>query len=987
MFEDTTLASSILVNPASVQSLVLTEFQNRLGGIYSVADPNNSFNLLLEASSSMNAQSVRWMESQFDAQYAVRATTSAELYNNMSDFDYLSMVAGPSITTLNLTFNADYLIANAANYNTFYNRVVIPVWTQFTVGPLTFGIYYPINIDINIITNSINVLWDTTTNNPLKPLTTNMVPFVQYSSGGLNLITLTIPVAQFATTTQTYPVVAQQGFIKSISYANQFYAARVFTNLPSGTWTELAYTLSETVYDPTNPTAKLVIQNDTNILTVSIPQIYFTNGQIGNQVQVVIYTTMGAISIDLTSVEVSSCNCDFGLGNMGVSPNALILSNLATIDLTPAEVTITGGSSALSFAELRNLVVNGGLYTSVPVTPAELTAYAAKQGFSITKYIDNVTDRIYYASNTISGGQNGYIMVTTATISVQLPSTNGLSSNSTLPSTVLNSTLPSTILNFSSENAVTILPTTIYSYNTLTNICTPLTDTAVSVLTGMAKPAFATEVNTNTYTQCPFHIVTYTGSQYPLTKSFDLMNPTASTIRYIADNVNLTPQMSIVSAAVIHNGNGTLGYTLRLGVTKTTTMATIAESNITVYLSANDINGDTFYGVATLSGTASTSNLYVYELAIPTTYYISQQDTFRSSMLTFTGSGLTTIDIPLATTFTITCLIAPTLYPTVPQNMNLMNNIAAPYNQLLGVCQQQLDVVFGMDLSSHLYNTTNALWSSTTYAAWPTNVYQTYPEDVYAKDPTTGGLVYTISGTPPAVHLTKLHSQGDQILDSSNNPILLYAAGTPKLDSLGNPIVLNNTARQLNYYVSSMMFDMRLFYSSNTADIAFVKNLTNQLLSYFTTLTTVQGNLLEQTSLYYKPNNTMGVATFSSGNNTPLSLNLGFSFSFVAYVSQATIDNPALTAAIVADITSITQTEMTKSIISLTEIADTIRSQLVDTIISIDIEGIDNTMSLQTVIVPAGTTNPIVGQQLVYSSATDSLTLGSNITIRFELAA
>jgi hypothetical protein len=970
MFENTTLAASVLANPASVQSMVLTEFQNRLGGTYSVADPNNSFNLLLEANSSINAQSVRFMESMFDAQYAVRATTSAELYNNMSDFDYLSMVAGPSSTTINLTFNADYLIANARYYDVVYNRVVIPAGSQFYIGPLTFGIYYPINIDINRTTDNINVLWDTTINNPLQTLSTNMVPFVQYSNGGLNLITLTIPVSQFAMSTTIYPVVAQQGFIQSINYPNQFYAARVFTNLPTGSWTELAYTLSETVYDPTTPTAKLTIQNDTNILTVSIPQIYFTNSQIGNQVMVMVYTTEGAIALDLTSVEVSSCNCDFGLSLTEVSPYALILANLATIDLTPAEMSITGGSSALSFTALRNLVINGGLYTSVPVTPAELTAYAAKQGFAITKYIDNVTDRIYYASNTISGGQNGYVMVTTATISVILPpvgSTTGL---------------PSTILNFPTENAVMILPTTIYSYNTQSDLCTPLTDTAVIVLNNMTKAEFATEVNTNSYTKCPFHIVTYTASQYPITKSFDLMNPTASTIRYIADNVELTPQMSLVSAAVIHNNNGTGGYTLRLGVTKTSMMSLIAESDITVYLSVIGSNNDTFYGIATLSGTSGV--LYIYELQIPTTYYISQQDTFRSTMLSTTQGIATTVDIPLASTFTVTFLLTPSLYPAAltTQNVNIVNNLATPYNQLLGVCQQQVDVVFGTDLSSHLYNSTNALWTSTTYAVWPETIYQTYPTDVYETD-AQGGLVYTVvSGV---LHLNKIHSLGDQVLDSSGNPIVLHAIGSSKLDSLGNPITM--ATRQLNYYVSSMMFDMRLFYSTNQADVTFVSNLTNTLMSYFATLTTIQGNLLEQTSLYYRPNNTMGLATFSAGNNKPISLDLGFSFSFIAYVSQATLDNPTLTSAIVADITSITQSEMTKPIISLTEIADNIKSQLSDTIISLDIEGIDSTTTLQTVIVPAGTISPIIGQQLVYNSATDSLALGSMIQVAFELAA
>jgi len=1006
MFDDQSLPAAILKNPAAVQSKVLTNFENLLNGTITVADPNNSFNLLLEASASINAQTVRYMESQFESQYVVRATTSAQLYNHMSDFDFLQLVASPSGTTLNLTFDNDYLTANAVSYDDTFNRVVIPIGTQFFVGPLIFGIYYPINININKVNNNINVLWDTTTLSPLATLSTNIVPFVQFSTSGLNLITLTIPVAQFNLTTGLYQVVAQQGFIKNIAYTDQFYAARVFTNLPVGGTTELAITLSETVYDPTSPTAKINIQNDTNIVTVTIPQIYFTNGQIGNQVTVYLYTTKGAITLDLTSVELTKCNVSFNLTAPGVTAFSSILANPATIALTPADTVITGGSSSLTFTQLRNLIVNGGLYTGVPITPAELTTFAAKQGFALTKYIDNVTDRIYYASNTITGGQNGFIMVTMGTIAL-------------LPATIAQT---SSILAFPSDDAITILPTTRYAYNSQTGLCTPLTDTQVTVLNQMTPAVLAATLNANTYTKCPFHIVTYTASQFPLSKSFNLMNPAVTTINFVSDNVLLTPQMSVVSATIIHNNNGTGGYTLRLGVTKTPAMIAIAESNITVYLATTDSDNNTLYGIATLTGTVS--GLFIYELVIPTTYYLSQQDTFRSTMAIVGGSTTAIVDIPLASTFTVTFLLTPSLYPSVEQDVDLVNGIPTPYNQLLGISQQTLACVFGVDLTDQVYNITNATFASTLYATYPANVYATYPNDVYQVN-AQGGLVYTIvssetvsgNGPTPSVvddityylnnypilaptgylvaledfvwgnylELNKLHSAGDQILDANGNPIIQYAAGSIQLDANGNPIVI--TTEALQYYVKSIMFDLRLFYSQNTVDVAFVQNLTSTLQSYFNTIATIESSLLEQTQLYYVPNNTMGTATFSVGNNTPIVLDLGFSFNFVIYVTQATLTNETLLASITTDITTIVQQEMTNSVISLTDIANNAKTQLSDSVISIDVDGIDGNLALQTVIVPAGITTPIVGQQLIYDVDNNALSLQSNITISYRLAA
>lgn len=1042
MFDDVNLGSKILANPAMIQGLVLTELQNRLNGVYSAADPNNAFNIQLEAASSMNAQTVRYMESAFASQYAVRATTSAELYNNMSDYDYLNMVATPSETVLNLTFNSDYLIANAISYDSTYNRIVIPAISQFYVGPLTFSIYYPINININKTTNNFNVLWDTTTTNPLTTLESNMVPFSQYSYGGLNLITLQIPVSQFAMTTTTYSVVSSQGFIQTISYTDQFYAVRVFTNLPTGSWTELSYTLSETVYDPTTPTAKINIQNDTNTVIVSIPQIYFTNSQIGNQVQVVLCTTKGEVTLDLTSVEISNCNVSFGIGQSSVTSYSSILANLSTIDLTPNETVITGGSNALTFTQLRNLIVNGGLYTNAPVTPAQLDAFASKNGFTITKYLDNVTDRIYFASSTITGGQNGTIMVTTGNVNVT--------------STAADAT--STILSFPSYNSITILPTTIYSYNDTTNVCTPLTDTQVTYLTGLTGQSFVDELNTNSYVKCPFHLVTFTSSQYPLTKSYNLMNPTITNINFVTDNVLLTPQMSVSSGVVIHNNNGTGGYTIRLGVVKNTAMQAISETDITVCLTTTDEDGNVLYGIATLTGT--TTSLYIYEMNVPTSYYISETDTFETT-LSQVSSVETTVNLPLASTFNVVFLINQSLYPTVTQNSQIIENLPTEYSSMLGVSLQSMLVTFGTDLSNQVYNITNATWSSTTYATYPTTVYSTYTQNQYLTN-SSGGLVYDIvNGT---VQLTQTAKIGDPIttvigsdlpyiinsstsititlpskvfpdgtaLSSSsigrmigiNNlttlnsasgvyaitavsgtditlavtgypssgtgvctaglPITQYLAGSIKLDPYGNPITMSS--RTLQYYVTSIMFDLRLFYSQNTEDIAFVSGLTSTLDAYFETIDTMQDQLLEQTQLYYVPNTTMGTAVFSSGNNTPITLNLGFTFSLTAYVSQSTLSNTVLQTTIKEDIQTIIQAEMSNSIISLTNIATNIMSELSDVIDSIDVDGIDSNVSLQTVIVPSGTTSPMIAQELFYDANTGIITLQPAITINFVLA-
>jgi hypothetical protein len=972
MWDQLDLGPFVLSNPSVVQSLALNDLSNRLNGQFVIADPNNGFNYMLEFGSSVVAQFVKSMQNNFDGIYPARATVSAELYQNMSDFDYLNMVSQPASTSVRLTFNADYLKANAINFNTDYNLVTIPAETIYYIGSLICGTYYPIDIKINVATGNFVVVYDDSVPNPLFKLPSNTVQYVLWKKDGLNLLTLTIPIWQFTSVFALENVFPEQGFQKQYIFTDNFYAARVFTNsiAAPATFTEMAYTLSQ-VYDTATPTVQIAIEQTTSTLTLSIPQIYFANNQIGNQLQIIIYTTQGAIDVTLTSAEIDNCNLNFNLGLPTITPFSSVLNQLSIPNgtaLTPVNAVIVGGSNGLTFEQLKEEIVNGTLYDPLPITPQDLVNFLQKNGFTPTKYIDNITNRIYYAGITMQGGANGTIPVVNS--NVQINTTN------------IGTT--SSIVQFD-DSSVMVFPTTLYKYNPNNNSSIPLTDAQVKALATLSVANQVATFNTTTYTQYPLHYVVYPGTSIPLTKTFNLMNPTVTNITFMEENVNSSAQMTLVSAQIVHQANGTGGYLLQLAVNKTTAIQSIAESNIYVILATSDTAGSEVFLRATWLSTAPVNSAYtdIYNIAIPTTYQITQNSTFNT-LFNLTLNSTVNCTLNLSQIFDLKFLVSTASLPNIAQDFNITANLSSDVAANLGLVWQQLTITFGQDLSSTIFNITTATYGQQTFMTWPATVYWTYPNAVYLSNP-DGTPVYSVSNGQ--VILTTVHEAGDTVLDGSGNPVVRYLEGSLKLDGSGNPIPLGT--RNILYSVQTMQFDARLFQSQNPVDISYIgvndSGITGQITSYANTVSGLADQLLEQTALYFLPNNTIGNVNYDTGGGVITSYPLGISFAFKIYISNydpTQLYYQNLISLITTQTNSIISTALTLPTISQTNMSEDIVNAFPEDIISVDSLGMNGNPELQTLTPIGNSIAPTIALILVLN-ADGTVTLNPNITLTF----
>ena len=488
---DKNLTLEMLERPLNLQNVVLEDIQARLGGDNVLVDPNFVAMHLIEMSSNLTSNFAHAAEKAISSQMALRASTAEELYKHMSDYDYINVFATPSTATLTMIVDKDYIISHGEIYNNNYYQVIIPKDTVFTLGNVNFGIYYPICIRINKHTLSPIVLYDLSTDNPLKTMGSNLVNYTSFSYMSMNVISIEFPVYQFVKTTKVESITPSNGFAKTYNFNDKFYAIRVYST-KDNVITELNYTFSNSVYDSYTPTAKIVVEPDSNELSVTIPQIYFTNNQIGSIITIEIYTTKGNITNNVSTLTTSQITANYNL-NKNSSKYSTILGRIPTPIFNVSSVRLSGGTDGLTFEEMRDRVIHNSFHNTVLVTPTDLENYFKDNGFKIKKYEDNLTNLTYFAykvlkddNNSIIPSSDIYIKLTPEMVYDEL--NNNSTNNSKVCSTIRgqvkliqtkedeDGTGIDTVGKIEITDITTILPTTIYRYNSNDSCCIPLTD-------------------------------------------------------------------------------------------------------------------------------------------------------------------------------------------------------------------------------------------------------------------------------------------------------------------------------------------------------------------------------------------------------------------------------------------------------------------------------------------------------------------------------
>lgn len=732
--------------PQRIQAKALDMLQEKVLDGKEMVDGNNPATFLMEFSATVAAGITNEVSQSLASLYPSRAQTTADLYRHMSDYDYVNLFSTPSNTTVEVVLSRDYLIQNAVRFgNSDYKKIVIPEYSTFKIGDYEFGIYYPIEIEVketrvNGVIDYDNCLittkWDLTNENPLMSMETNVLENRIYTRDGITMLCISIPIHQFSTNIHQEDAIASTGFTKRYTYTDQFYAARIFHYF-EGAWHELAQTLSDIVYDPMLATVKLSVLTDINTLQIDIPQVYFTNNLIGSKIKTYLYTSKGALDIDLTEYNSEQFSASFLLNDEVVDDTySSMLKRIPYCQVLPLSKRISSGSNGLTFEEMRERVVHDSTY-SLLITPTDIMNYFKDQGFIAKRYLDNLTNRIYLAQK---------VMTDRVGVTISAGDQTAVFKSSVFHHNTNEDTNDVEITNYRTiryinDRSFMILPSTVYQYDRGSNTVIPMDNDWMDALDDMSAEERVALLNQGIYTYSPFHLKLTVTNTVPVACYYDLLQPKITNTTFVSENQNITSQISIYNSNISHLEHGTGGYRFYVSLYKTSDMQKVpalAEDgltpNITVVLKTETGDGQSVYMYGQYAGQYQDRDIFVFD--IKTTYKINEDNELDVSSFSSMSSGQkTSVMIPLTNSYKIMFFVNRAFIPSQTAMTGVDVSQFPPDFGMGGVvwlATQQFTLNLGSALNS-LFTNVSVHVESQQYQTYPTTVYATYPGPVYAR--------------------------------------------------------------------------------------------------------------------------------------------------------------------------------------------------------------------------------------------------------------
>jgi hypothetical protein len=1074
MFDSKTFTRDMLSNPNRLTNAVIDAMEaTDTGGNLQINDPNNGFVIQLLANNhifSKFAESVDYTNAFY---YSQRARSAEQLYPHLSEFDYINLMAAPATLPFVFGMSKQWIIANSVFFDANYNKIQIPATSSISMGGMTYSMYYPIDILVNRNTGAVTAFYNTEKTNSLYSLESNMLLDVQeYTQDGIEYFQIIFNMFQFQRAVTDTTVSREQGFNRTFTFEDQFYAAKVFTYNTDGTWKELQYSLDKLYYDYKTPTALLTVLSDTSQLKIEIPQIYFSNNQISQTVRVEIYTTKGAINVSLSSADILSRKANFDTQS---SVFAAPLVQMPTWLLVPTRMEVVGGSDTKSYPELRDAIVNQRLHSRVPITTPELIEAAVKAGFpKLTRYKDDVTDRMYFASNILTDADGMIIPTFTGEVLITEEYLEGASS---------------TIINYT-DGYNTIMPTTVFRITSNTTTCVPLKTSEITTLQAMTKEEQVTELNQGNLVRQPFHITLLTNAKSPYTNVYNLLSPKMKSLSFIRENPNSAPQMSVIACTVEHQNNGTGGFRILMTVDKSSNIENASISNFRIILTAKSKVGEDVFIPATYVGVDNNNN-DVWQVILATNYHITTED-FITVMMFDATDTLSEVQIGLEHPFQVLTMFLSSFATEIPDDPILDNQLPNSYigtNTVMS--QQKMILALGKNLSEQIYCGVSTTWGNDVYDTADEDIYYTTNVPIFQTNETglivtrrnvstdavevihlydigdvpsasgdfvrksaiatnPGGVLIRMSDTTgilvgmdvrgtnipinakvdaitdisitldiPAVSRIEADTditftnpspkkrvfvdqnapgiqisvedtsdilvgqtvfgfgiinggskvlsidsetefsledatteaiQEDTLLTFINNynyGVVKVAQGDVLKDPTGNPIVVKGAANQ--YSIPTILFDSRLFASDQPSDQAIVRTISERLQGFADQIKTIDSSFIEDANVFYKPTRTMGIATFGIGNSETVRLPLSLSFYVTVYLDPATFTSDVTKDSMSTSIVSIVNEQIQNPLISVSDIANTIKERLGSINASVEMGGINGDDSLRLI--------------------------------------
>lgn len=948
-------------NPGSLQRTILEHLEAVTDGSVTMVDPSTPFNFLLESSCFNTAMVMQQMTVEWRKQYKSLANTRADLYHHLSDQDFVGLFATPAQGRFVIAMDLDEIKQHVVKEDdTRIRKLVIPRHSVFAIGGHPFTLQYPIELRL-MPHGGMQVVYDNGRPSPLQTLSSNQLDWDTLTLPGQPspFLQFEVPLQQVAIQPHYFDISASMGLIKEVRFEDQFTHARAWVSTQAGAWSEIGVTHQDIVHNLSRPTVTLRVENNT--IRAELPPVYVTDAMIGRQVRLDIYTTKGEVSLDLSG---------YDLGEYSVEWRDIDQDNdkrfSAPLDrfqnyFVYGLGTVEGGRETLSFETLRERVLNNAQGNpNLPITQHQLNTLVALRGYSLVKFIDNITDRIYHVSRALP------------------PPTSGVLSTGA-NTTVRNVEIDLDVVRhhpqvWDNGDAVTLSPEILYEdTGREIRLMSPSEVTAIQSGTNEVQ---ANEVNRRQFMYTPFYYVIDEVNGHHSARAYHLDNPKAPSKSFVMENETTELQLTTGSYYITKTDTG---YRVTVVTRSGDAVKALPDGDLVVQLSFvpdNETNRAYVNGVyrETIDGER------VFDFDIVTPHHIDRDDRLIITNFLMFDEAFRELPCPLSHTFDVMYYVKDYSAPDLTQtdiDTHLADWLVSDVHTYTGVTWESLSVSLGAALTQ-LWCKTRVVPGTQTYAVWETEEPLLYETDVWEVDG-DGHLVLTDDGDGNVTG-NLLHAAGDPVLDEFDDPVYKHRIGDTIIVN-GEPVLVAD--RGLKHYVDLYLLEGALRFVTDDTILEYRKAIPDTVNQWLTQdLSEFSERLLERTELYLHPQNQLGLVDVIVDENTRTSIRAEQSFLVTYHLTAQQYSNVDLRQALTDTARDTIHAHLERTTVSVSEIVQSLQDTVGDSVLDVAVDGLGGAANYRAVTLTSTTDRLSIRKRLL-NLANEVLTMTDDVRVKF----
>ena len=915
-------------NPSTIQRVVLEYLDEVTDGAVNIVDPTNPFVFLLESSAVNTALAVNENIVNLRKQYASLAQTEDEIYNHMSDKDYINRFSTPATAEFIFTIQVNDLLSKMV-YDAAEDchKAIIPRDTEITVDGYVFTLQYPI-VMRKYSNGMVIINYDASILSPLSTLSGNIIDYTVRKDGDqVDWASFKINVSQFEIQTTHFPLQKSVLFSESIVIKDKFYYVRAFYRNDStlSEWKEMKTTHSEQVYDPFKPTVLVKVTDGT--VNLSIPPIYMTNGSVSGEVRFDVYTTKGKVSVNLSNYKlpgfITKLRAIDELRDLNAYTN--VMSSLSYYAYSAANVV--GGTDGLTFEKLRERVIfNTTGDQQLPITNVEIHADVNDLGFDLVKNIDVLTNRVFLATQKLPAPQN--VKLTTAANIGISAYTCHLDQLKLHPRVANN------------NSRLTVMSKNLFLHNN--GIVTLLTPTEIEDIRLMGRNEMVSHLNNTQYVFNPYHYVLDSSQNEFEVRAYSLDYPAATELSFLSQNYTL--QLPVNTGTFVIEKKD-FGYRFAI-VTKSGNFYKEMEDAYVGVQLAYYPKGETI--LAYIQGTLvghSLDNERMYQFDIHTNHDIDS-----NGLICITNSKM------FANEVLKTWIDLSTQFHIVHHTSSLTNNFVSEVtDSFLGkfllrganaaIAHETINLELGIALKN-LWTRSRSLPTGLTYRLHTVDTPLLYDKDVYDKDPITGSI-FTIDAGGNLVY-NVMHPSGSPVLNNLGEPVYRYRKGDVVMDANGDPTI--DSELTVNKEIDILFVDGKQYFVNDLAFLKYNDELINVIKTWITKdISSIQQRVLEQTKVFFFPKTTLGKVKVYTEDGGEDYLSSEQSLVVDLYVKPNIYSDRVIQQQLIDITVKILDSHITELTVNITEIVKSLIKAYGDSVPSLTVAGLGGSKDYKVV--------------------------------------